>query len=160
MAKTYAQLQRQIGSLEIEAEALKRAEVAGVIGRVMEAIAAYGLTMTDLFGGKAAAQPSKKKGGGSRAIKYADGTGNVWVGVGKRPDWLRAALLAGRSLEEFAVKRGGAKGKSNGTAVSVKKSAAKKQRKGKGRGTVKFRDGVGNSWTGFGVGGRSGPAGQ
>lgn len=41
-------------------------------------------------------------------IKYADGQGHTWTGVGKRPGWYLAALAAGRTTEELRVTVAGA----------------------------------------------------
>lgn len=43
--------------------------------------------------------------GAKRPVKYRDEAGNTWTGVGQRPRWLRARILAGASLEDFGVKR-------------------------------------------------------
>ena len=148
MTHTYAQLQKQIASLETKAQELKRAEAAGVIAKIKEAIAVYGLTTADLFGGRSAKTGKAKLGSGKRSgFKYADANGNTWVGMGKRPQWLRDALAAGKSLEDFLVKGAGKARSADGAAPS-KKSGARRKRKGVGK--VKFRDGSGNSWTGFG----------
>jgi DNA-binding protein H-NS len=40
-------------------------------------------------------------------IKYADGQGHTWTGVGKRPGWYLAALEAGRTAEDLLVKAAG-----------------------------------------------------
>ncbi len=114
MAQTYEQLQKRIESLQKEAEALRKKEVAGVISRIKEAITAYGLTAADL--GLAAprapkAAPAKKPGrkaaaprsAGKVAVKYRDGDGNTWTGRGLQPRWLKAALAAGRKLDDFRV---------------------------------------------------------
>ena len=146
MAQTYAQLQKQIATLEEEAQRLKKAEVAEVISKMKTAIEAYGITSADLFGAKAAT--SRRTGARRTGIKYADGQGNSWVGRGKRPEWLRAAIAAGRSLEEFAVVGRGGAPSSDGSALAAKKSAGKKRRKGAGK--TKYRDDAGNAWTGFG----------
>ncbi|WP_143044983.1 H-NS family nucleoid-associated regulatory protein [Variovorax sp. YR216] len=37
---------------------------------------------------------------------YSDGSGNTWGGWGKRPNWLREALGAGKRLEAFQVRSG------------------------------------------------------
>lgn len=37
--------------------------------------------------------------------KYADQAGNTWGGRGRRPQWVKDALLAGRRLDEFLVKK-------------------------------------------------------
>lgn len=117
MAKTYEQLQRQIVSLQAEAEKLRRKELEGVVSRIREAIDFYQLTAADLgFSSKAAAPAKAGKGAGrkkaagktgSKAAQapapYSDGNGGTWAGRGKRPQWLRDALAAGRTLEEFKV---------------------------------------------------------
>ena len=38
--------------------------------------------------------------------KYADGAGNTWGGMGKRPEWIRQALAAGQALEDFLIANG------------------------------------------------------
>jgi DNA-binding protein H-NS len=102
MTQTYAQLQKQIASLEAQAERVKSAETDAVIGRMKQAIAVYGITAADLFGGKSV-KAGKSKASKRSGAKYADGLGNTWVGMGKRPQWLRDALAAGKSLQDFAV---------------------------------------------------------
>jgi DNA-binding protein H-NS len=147
MAQTYAQLQKEIAELEAKAAKLKQAEVAEVIEKVKEAIAVYGLTAQDLFGSRAAAGKrgsvkAKTKSKQSDAAKYADSGGNTWVGRGPRPQWLRDALAAGKSLSDFEV--GG-----KPTKASAARKAAPKKR-GKSAGRAKFKDDAGNSWTGRG----------
>ena len=102
MTQTYAQLQKQIASLEAQARKAKSAELNAVIGRMKEAIAVYGITAADLFGGKSA-KAARSKGSRQGAAKYADGDGNTWVGMGKRPKWLHDALAGGKTLDEFRV---------------------------------------------------------
>ena len=114
MTKTYAQVLKQIDGLKAEAERLRRHEIDGVIGRIRDAIRHYGLTAADLglARGQGAAKPAAKKTRGRRkgkaaagaVAKYRDEQGRTWVGRGKRPQWLRDALAAGKSLQDFAVK--------------------------------------------------------
>jgi DNA-binding protein H-NS len=118
MTKTYAQLMKQIETLNQEAEKLKRKEIDGVISRIKEAIDAYGLTAADLglSGARAprsrgaATAPAKPTRRRTRAgskyvpqVKYRDGEGNTWVGRGPRPQWLRDAIASGKTLQDFAV---------------------------------------------------------
>jgi DNA-binding protein H-NS len=126
VTKSFAQLNAEIQRLAERAEAARLREVDGVIQRIQEAIAAYGLTAADLGFAKTAKgrddrlKPKRPK----VQAAYRDGQGNVWTGRGARPAWLRQALAKGKSLEEFAVaKRGG---------------------------MIKFRDEHGNTWSGFG----------
>ncbi len=44
-------------------------------------------------------KPSKS----NKAARFRDNSGNAWVGRGPRPQWLRDALAAGKSLKDFAV---------------------------------------------------------
>lgn len=116
MTKTYAQVMKQIDALAREAERLKRKEVDGVVARIKEAIAAYGLTASDLgLGARIGRPPGAKSKGRKQAgkpkaskavkpvVRFRDDSGNTWVGRGPRPQWLRDALASGKSLGEFAM---------------------------------------------------------
>jgi DNA-binding protein H-NS len=72
------------------------AEKTALIVRIHELMAEWGLTLEDL-GGKPAPRNAK------RTVKYRDESGRTWAGVGQRPRWLQARLLAGASLEQFRV---------------------------------------------------------
>ena len=97
-----------------------------------EQIAQYGITAEDLGlsatrAAKATAKPGGRRGrprkdasapsrGKARAtrkgtgakkagvIKFRDDEGNTWTGHGKRPNWFKAALEAGKTSEDLAVK--------------------------------------------------------
>lgn len=119
MTKTYQSILKQIDSLKAEAELLRRQEVDGVVERIREAIAHYGLSAADLglSGARSKAPPvaaKKRRNGavkagkpagakGQRAVKYRNDAGGSWGGIGKRPQWLRDAIAAGKSLQDFAV---------------------------------------------------------
>jgi DNA-binding protein H-NS len=103
-------LRAQIAKLEQKAEAIKRQ----VVARLQREIKAHGLTAQDLFGtqgrggstvgdGRKSNAASKNKAGAKRKAKYGDSEGNVWGGMGKRPQWLKERLEAGASLEEFLL---------------------------------------------------------
>ena len=96
--KSYSDIKAEIAKLEKQAEAARKAEVAGVVGKIKTAIAAYGLTATDLgFGG----DKTKKVASTRRALasakaptttgvaKYRDPkTQKTWTGRGKPPAWI------------------------------------------------------------------------
>lgn len=123
MAKSLAQVNAQIAKLQREADALKAKEVAGVVSRIKEAIAIYGLTSADLFDeADAAVKPvARQKRAATAApvvgkktpkaaakkpesqIKYRDEAGHTWTGHGKRPNWFKAAVEAGKKPEDLAV---------------------------------------------------------
>lgn len=144
--QTYAQLQREIAKLQEEAGRTRDAEVAGVVERIKEAITAYGLTPDTLFGRTAVTKKGRGKAGTPKTTgaKYTNGQGGEWGGRGPRPLWLRDAIAAGHSLDEFAI-GGSAKpavaGPSKGRIVekSPKRKAAS------------YKDpATGKVWTGFG----------
>jgi DNA-binding protein H-NS len=118
MAKTYQQLQAEIEQLQKKAEAQRKKELTGVIKEIKDAIAHWGLTAEDLgFGvakpsansrktakqGRSISQAKRQAKSVASAVKYRDENGNVWGGRGPRPAWLRAAIEAGRTPEEFLV---------------------------------------------------------
>lgn len=120
MTKTYAQVMKQIDALSKEAEKLKRKEVDGVIARIKEAIAAYGLTAADLgLATRRGPKPGFKRAtkalaervtgkakaakGGKQIIRFRDDGGNTWIGRGPRPSWIQDALAAGKKMGDFAV---------------------------------------------------------
>jgi DNA-binding protein H-NS len=110
MTKSLAQLNKQIATLQAQAEAIKKKEVGGVIARIKEAIAHYGLTAADLgLAGKApkaakvpkpGRKPGRKKAAKAGIVKYRDGD-NTWTGHGRRPQWYVAAIAAGKTPEDL-----------------------------------------------------------
>ena len=116
MAKNLQTLMKQIAQLQKQADTLRSREKAGVIGRIKEAIAHYDITPEELFGGvparatrkravagPAARKPAARKPAG--VAKYTDGAGRTWSGVGKRPNWFKDALAAGKQPEDLLVSR-------------------------------------------------------
>lgn len=93
--KTYAVIKAEIAKLERQAEALRKSEVAGVVSRIKEAIAAYGLTAADLGLGRSdrlrreerrEKAPARKAKG---SAKYRDpASGKTWTGQGRPPAWI------------------------------------------------------------------------
>lgn len=142
MPETYLQLAQQIEELQHRAATVKEQEMAEVIERIRLAIKAYGLTVEQLFGMARARfgdsrAPAKKSGRkSSSGAKFQDASGNVWSGRGPRPGWIKAALAAGRSMNEFAV-----------AGVDA---AAPRGRSVKATPVAKYKDDAGHSWSGRG----------
>ena len=82
-------------------------QIAAAKGEAIEGIKAqmalFGVTLADLGAELPRRRHPNENTGQKRAIKYRDANGNTWTGVGQRPRWLRDALLADKSLEDFAV---------------------------------------------------------
>ena len=118
---TLAALNAQIAALQAQAEALRKKEMAEVIAKVKDAIAHYGLTAADLGFGKGARRVGKSPPavGGKfaskgrknavakppvKVVKFKDDQGHTWGGIGKRPEWFKAALAAGKKPEDLLAK--------------------------------------------------------
>lgn len=141
-ATTLESIQRKISALQAEAARLRDKEKAGVIGRIKEAIAVYGLTSSDLFSAGQPKSPGKRVNAATQRpiARYFDGNGNEWSGRGPRPRWLREALEAGKSLEDYL-----------GGSAAAPSGSRRRRKAAKGyKVAVKFRDAAGNSWSGRG----------
>ncbi len=91
-------------ALEKEIESTRKQERAEAISKVRALMSQYGLTAADL-NSKSAPKEGGSGKGGKVAIKYRNtATGDTWSGRGLQPKWLKAALAAGRKVEDFAVK--------------------------------------------------------
>lgn len=115
MTKSLQQVLKQIQKLEKEAKTLRDREKIGVVARIREAVAHYEITPAELFGAATAAKtPNVRTAATGKATKpatktksvakYADGTGRTWSGVGKRPNWFKEALAAGKAAEDLLIK--------------------------------------------------------
>ena len=101
---TLQELMAQREALERQIEQTKKQERGEAIEKVKALMAEYGLTVADLGSRPAAGKAKKGKSGGKVAAKYRNAsTGETWSGRGLQPRWLKAALAAGRRLDEFAV---------------------------------------------------------
>jgi DNA-binding protein H-NS len=76
---------------------------AAAIAQVRALLDEYGLTVADI-GGKAPSTRAPKQPGTKVAAKYRDiVTCESWSCRGLQPKWLKAAIAAGKKLEDFAV---------------------------------------------------------
>jgi len=127
MAKSLTSILSQIERLQKEAATIQ----SEVIARIRKDIAKFGLTAEQLFGATGGVKPSRAKAGtktakAAKPPKYADGAGNTWGGMGKRPEWIRQALAAGKALEEFLIAKATAPASAKAKAP---KAAARKRAK-------------------------------
>ena len=100
---TLQELLDQKAELDRQIEATRRHERADAIARVKALMSEHGLSMADLSG-KSSTPRAASTTGGKVAAKYRNtATGDSWSGRGLQPKWLKAALAAGRKIEEFAV---------------------------------------------------------
>ena len=126
--KTYAAIQAEIARLQRQAESARKTEIAGVVGRIKEAIAAYGLTADDLgFGARRAGQKAASNRTAARSSigvpRYRDpASGKTWTGRGKPPLWIAGV----KDRDAFLI---GETPKAARNGRSAKKRAAVKKRK-------------------------------
>ncbi len=115
MTRSLQQVLNQIEKLEKQAKALRDKEKIGVVARIREAVAHYEITPAELFGAAPPAKTRKVRAAAAGKLpksakkapsvaKYTDGTGRTWSGVGKRPNWFKDALAAGKAAEDLLIK--------------------------------------------------------
>ena len=99
---TYSELVSQAQALMAQAEQVRKQELANVIADIKAKMKEYGISVEDL--GSAAAGRNK---GGSKSkapAKYRGPNGELWSGgPGRKPEWVKAALAAGQSLDQFLI---------------------------------------------------------
>ncbi len=106
---TYVELMAQIEALQKQAEALRQSEIAGVIEEIKQKMRDYDLTPADLgFAVPSAARSETAAGRSSKRAavkpKYQDPvSGKTWTGRGVMPKWLKEAIDAGHSRDEFLI---------------------------------------------------------
>jgi DNA-binding protein H-NS len=101
---TYSELKAQGEALLIEAEALRKQELASVIAEIKAKMKEFGLTAAD-FGGSVSGAPKKAaKSKSNTPAKYRGPNGELWAGgLGRKPEWVRAVLAEGKNLDDFLI---------------------------------------------------------
>jgi DNA-binding protein H-NS len=97
---TYAEIQAQIAHLQQQADAIRQHDVTAAISDIKGKIAQYGLTARDL--GLTAAK-SRGVVQSASSAKFIGPQGQTWSGRGRQPNWLHAALAAGKTKQDFAA---------------------------------------------------------
>ena len=98
MTQSYKELLQQREALELAISQARQNEISAAVAKVRELVAEFGLTVQDVFPGRAG------KGGASKAVskvaaKYRDpATGQTWTGRGKAPKWIE-----GRDRSLFVI---------------------------------------------------------
>lgn len=111
MATSLNEINAQLTKLEAEAATLRRQadelrnkERSAVIDDLMKKIAEYGLTAADLRFSTRAVR-GKKATPAKAPAKYRGPNGEEWSGGrGRKPAWVTAALLSGKSISDFEIK--------------------------------------------------------
>lgn len=91
-----SELEELAHDVQKEIERRKKQEIKQVAADIKALVAQSGLTLDEVLSVK-----TKQKG--PAKYRNPENPEQTWAGRGKRPDWLRDALAAGRDLEEFSV---------------------------------------------------------
>jgi DNA-binding protein H-NS len=97
-------IQNQIAILQKQAEEIKAQEFNKTVQEIKAKMAAFGITIDDLNGGK---NRPRKAGAAKSAnpapAKYRGPNGETWSGPRRKPRRLAALVAQGQSKETFAV---------------------------------------------------------
>ena len=100
---TYSELMAQAQTLMAQAEQARKNELASVIADIKGKMKQFGITVADL-GGTAGATKKAGKSKSSAPAKYRGPNGELWAGgPGRKPEWVRAVLAAGKSVEDYRI---------------------------------------------------------
>jgi len=98
---SYSELMAQAQSLMAQAEQARKNELSEVIAGIKNQMKQYGIALTDL-GGASGAKKTKSKS--SAPAKFRGPNGELWAGgPGRKPEWVRAAMASGKSIEDFRI---------------------------------------------------------
>lgn len=102
---TYLELKQQAEKLLIEAEAMRLQEQTKVIAEIKAKMAEFGVTLADLGGRSGTTSTSSgRRSSANKVYKFRGPDGELWTGGrGRKPQWVIAALAAGKSLSDFAI---------------------------------------------------------
>ncbi len=100
---TYSELKAQAEALLAQAEQVRKQELSAVIQDIKAKMKEYDLTLNDL-GGTATAVKKPAKTKSDAPAKYRGPNGELWAGgLGRKPEWVRAVLAQGKSMDEYLI---------------------------------------------------------
>lgn len=99
---SYSELMAQAQSLMAQAEQARKDELSAVIADIKAKMKQFGITVADLGGATGGKKVGKSKS--SAPAKYRGPSGELWAGgPGRKPEWVRAVLASGKSIEDFRI---------------------------------------------------------
>lgn len=101
---TYSELMAQAQKLMAEAEQARKNELSSAIADIKAKMKQYGITVADLGGVSGGGAKKSGKSKSKAAAKYRGPNGELWAGgPGRKPEWVRAVLAAGKSVEDYRI---------------------------------------------------------
>lgn len=99
---TYTELMSQAQALIAQAEQKRKEELSSTIADIKAKMKELGITVADLGGG--AAKFAGKASKSAAPAKYKGPNGELWAGgPGRKPEWVRGVLAAGKSVEDYRI---------------------------------------------------------
>jgi len=101
---TYAELKAQAEALLMQAEQVRKQELAAVIQEIKAKMKEYGLTAADLGASSVGGAKKASKSTSAAPAKYRGPNGELWAGgLGRKPQWVKDALAQGKNLDDFLI---------------------------------------------------------
>lgn len=98
----YAELMAQAQALMAQAEQARKNELTTVIADIKAKMKEFGISVADLGGAASGKKPGKSKS--AAPAKFKGPNGELWAGgPGRKPEWVRAVLASGQSIEDFRI---------------------------------------------------------
>ncbi|MEZ5646673.1 MAG: H-NS histone family protein [Burkholderiaceae bacterium] len=99
---TYSELMAQAQALMAQAEQARKDELAAVVADIRAKMKEYGITVADLGAGSGRKSVGKSKA--AAPARYRGPNGELWAGgPGRKPQWVRDVLAAGKNVEDFRI---------------------------------------------------------
>jgi DNA-binding protein H-NS len=103
MSAKSTELMAQAKALMAQAEQARKSELSATIADIKAKMKEYGITLADL-GGASGGKKSGSKSKSKAPAKYKGPNGELWAGgPGRKPEWVRAVLASGKSIESFRI---------------------------------------------------------
>lgn len=97
-------IQNQIAELQKQEAQIKAQEFDKTVQEIKDKMAAFGITLADLDGGKKAPRKTvATKSSNPAPAKFRGPNGETWSGRGLMPRWLSALVATGQKKESFAI---------------------------------------------------------
>jgi len=98
----YAELMAQAQALMAQAEEARKSELSSTIADIKAKMKEFGITVADLGGASGGKKLAKSKS--TAVAKFRGPQGELWAGgPGRKPEWVRAVLASGKSIEDFRI---------------------------------------------------------
>jgi DNA-binding protein H-NS len=103
---TLDDLLRQQRELAAQIASLTAASREAVLAEIRRIMSLHGLTLKDVAAGGARSK-ERPEAASRRTVppKYRDEAGHAWSGRGLKPKWLVEAIAAGKSIDDFVIRK-------------------------------------------------------